>query len=473
MKNTNDDSLTKEGNLEKEHSTLTLLSYIAPAVGFTFAGSIIFTRMLFFYEVEILLPIALMTLATGIYTGWDMINDPFIGYRSDRNTRFTRKWGRRFPWLMISFVPFCVTMVFLYLPPDPKVSGMWATFAWFLIVLLIYDTFEDATVVPYMALRVKKFRSVKERTKLSALFEFLWNIGNLLAFIVPPFIVVYGNPASYIALAILGTIVTVIAVLLGIPGTWEDEDLRESYFVQVVEPEPFFSSFFALVKNAFKNRNFIAFLIMQLSFSVFGMFFVSSIPYWVYYIIQADPILELLVYIPYFAAILAPTPLAYYLTKKFGHLKVFILSTTAIQVVLVVMVFIMTNLVAVLITTAMLGFVTGLSNVAFTVTYLDFYDDVAVRNKERQQGAYAGIFGFLTRFTFFVQYLVFWLVHMLTGFDPGASVQTPLAQWGIIIIMVLIPGIFGIIAVLCFVIIYDLKPEKMEEVRAQLKELGI
>ncbi len=473
MSDISDDILTKEGNLEKEHSTLTLLSYISPGFGFRFAVMMIFTRMLFFYEVEILLPIVLMTLATAIYTGWDMINDPLIGHRSDRNTRLTRRWGRRFPWMMISFVPLCVTMVLIYLPPDPQVSGVWATFAWFLIILLLYDTFEDAYLVPYFALRVAKFRSVKERRKLSTLTEFITTIGLLLAFIVPPFIVEYGNPASYIPLIILGTITTLISIVLGIPGTWEDGELRENYFLDVKEQEPFFSSFFLLVKNAFKNRNFVAFFISMLSMAIFNLLFVSSIPYWVYYIMQADPTLELLIYIPYFAAILAPIPLTYYLTKKFGHLKMFIISGFGLYFVLLAMIPMITNLVAVLIFTALLGFLIGLSNVAVGVTLLDFYDEVAVRNEERQEGAYYGIFGFLTRFTFFLQFLLFWLVHTLTGFDPEASVQTPFAQWGIVIIMLLIPGVIGLIAVSFFAKIYDLKPEKMEEVRAQLRELGI
>lgn len=459
--------------MERKHSNWNILSYILPGFGYRFAVNMLFARMLFYYEVEILLPIALMALATGIYTFWDMINDPIIGYRSDRNTRFTRKWGRRFPWMMISAAPLCITLFLLYLPPDPKVSGAWATFAWFLIILLLYDTFEDMYLVPYFSLKVAKFRDVNERTKLQTLYEFITTIGLLLSFLVPPLIIEYGNPASYIPLVIWGTIVIIISILLGIPGTMEDSELRESYFVQVKEQEPFFSSFFGLVKNAFKNKNFIAFLGFWLATAVFDAIFVSSIPYWVYYVLQADPETELLVYIPYFIAILGPIPLTYYLTKKYGHLRVFIISSVVQTITLFIMFFFMRNLVAVLIFTAILGFSIGLNNVSSNVTQLDFYDDVALRNKERQEGGYRGVFEFLTRFTFFLQYLIFFIVHELTGFDAESPTQTLLAQWGIIIIMVLIPALFVLGMILIFVKFYTLTPEKMEQVRTELNELGI
>lgn len=462
-----------ENKLEKTHSNLVILSYIAPGFGFRFAVNMLFTRMLFFYEVEILLPIALMTIATAIYTVWDMINDPIIGYRSDRNTRFTKKWGRRFPWLIFSTVPLLVTMFLLYLPPDPKTAGVWFTFIWFLFILMLYDTFEDCYLVPYYSLKVAKFRLVKERTKLQTLYEFITTVGLLLAFIIPPFFIEYGNPASYISLVIFGTIITAISILLGIPGTREEQDLIESYFLEIKEQEPFLTSFVLMVKNAFKNKNFIAFLGFFFATAIFNMLFVSSVPYLVYYILKADPITELILYIPYFTAILGPIPLNYYLSKKLGHLKVMIISTFLMVPILFIMYFIAESLLAIIIATFFLGFVIGISNVSASITTLDFYDEVAVLNKERQEGAYWGVFQFLTRITFFLQYLIFYLVHAATGFDPNIVDQTPLAEAGILYIMVIIPAMLNLISTIIFIKLYDLKPDKMEQIRADLRDLGI
>ena len=118
--------------------------------------------------------------------------------------------------------------------------------------------------------------------------------------------------ASYIPLAVLGAISIFVTILLGIPGVREDKDLIDSYFLYEEERKPFFSSFFRLVKKAFRNKNFIAMLLFMLGTAIFNTLFVSSVPYWVAFIMQADPELELFVYIPYFLAILAPIPLNYY-----------------------------------------------------------------------------------------------------------------------------------------------------------------
>jgi Na+/melibiose symporter-like transporter len=103
----------------------------------------------------------------------------------------------------------------------------------------------------------------------------------------------------------------------------------------------------------------------------------------------------------------------------------------------------------------------------------DFFDEVSVINKKRLEGGYYGILNFLTRATFFVQFLVFWIVHELTGFDPEATTQTPLAQLGIMLHLSLIPAIIMLFGAFFFFVFFKLTPDKMQTVRAQLEELGI
>ena len=66
-----------------------ILSYNSLAFGVNLSGYIFAARLIFFYETEILLPIALITLAIVCFTLFDMINDPIIGHFCDRNYKFT------------------------------------------------------------------------------------------------------------------------------------------------------------------------------------------------------------------------------------------------------------------------------------------------------------------------------------------------------------------------------------------------
>ncbi len=76
------------------------------------------TYVFYYYEVEIGLPVVLLGLAFVIFAIWNMINDPLLGYLTDRPFKFTKKWGMRFPWMVIGIIPFLICYFFLFAIPD-------------------------------------------------------------------------------------------------------------------------------------------------------------------------------------------------------------------------------------------------------------------------------------------------------------------------------------------------------------------
>ncbi|MHA1257157.1 MAG: hypothetical protein ACTSPS_16325, partial [Promethearchaeota archaeon] len=63
--------------------------------------------------------------------------------------------------------------------------------------------------------------------------------------------------------------------------------------------------------------------------------------------------------------------------------------------------------------------------------------------------------------------------HILTGYVPGATTQTELAQLGIRIHAGLFSAIFCFIGALLVLKFYDLKGEKREQIMASLREKGL
>ena len=59
----------------------------------------------FFWEVEVGLSGNLVALAFVIFGVWDAINDPLIGYFTDKKYKFTEKYGRRLPWIILGLLP--------------------------------------------------------------------------------------------------------------------------------------------------------------------------------------------------------------------------------------------------------------------------------------------------------------------------------------------------------------------------------
>ena len=70
-------------------------------------------NLFYFYEVEIGLPILLIGLAFIIFALWNMVNDPLLGYLTERPTRLTKKYGYRAPWIVITAIPMLLIYFFI------------------------------------------------------------------------------------------------------------------------------------------------------------------------------------------------------------------------------------------------------------------------------------------------------------------------------------------------------------------------
>ena len=92
---------------------------------------------------------------------------------------------------------------------------------------------------------------------------------------------------------------------------------------------------------------------------------------------------------------------------------------------------------------------------------------------KREEAVYFGIRIFFARIAFIIQALVFALIHISTGFDPALETQTNLALLGLRVQMALIPMLFLFVGGLIFWKWYDLKSDKVESIKARLKDLGI
>lgn len=168
---------------------------------------------------------------------WDAVNDPLVGWLSDRTRT---RWGRRRPWILFGALPFGLLFSLLWLTPP---LGPTAKYLYYLLIALAGDAAFTVVNLPYTALTPELTHDYDERTRLNS-YRFAFSIaGGLLAAVLHPQIVrAFPTPQlGYTVSAALWGVLVTLPCFVVFAGTRErpesfqpqkDED-RLPYWEQV------------------------------------------------------------------------------------------------------------------------------------------------------------------------------------------------------------------------------------------------
>ena len=99
--------MTQQNEKEvRENSVPIMLSYGAYQTFAQWITCAFGLYVFFFYEVEIGLNVGIAAVALIIYSIWNAVNDPLIGYFLERfHMPWEKRWGKRFPWVFLGAIP--------------------------------------------------------------------------------------------------------------------------------------------------------------------------------------------------------------------------------------------------------------------------------------------------------------------------------------------------------------------------------
>ena len=413
-------------------------------------------RIIDFYENELLLSIFWIGIAFGIYGFWNMINDPLLGFLSDRKTRFTKKWGRRYPFYLIGALTYAWIYLFVFTVPFTDEIGM---FTWLLITICIFEGLFSLWQINYLSLFPDKFRSSTERTKVGVTNTVWGLIGIVLGVALPPMLITYGDIQSYVIAAIAVTIICFVLAIFSLYGMKEDQELIDRQ-LRILEQQVEKVSFWKTLKHAMKNKNFVAYVLTYMSHQVMTVMLLASLPYWNKYIIgSSDPEIETVLAAGFLIAVLISIPIWSYIGRTYGNKKAFMIGTLLTTFLFIPMFFI-DDLLLSTIFIGLIGVGIGAIWVLMYPCFSDVIDDIVIETEKRQEGSYTGIRTFFGRFPIIILALAFAIVHPLTGYNagapPGKMSQTLSAQFGIRFLMVGLPMIFYFIGFLLMWKVYTL-----------------
>ncbi|TXT65834.1 MAG: putative Major facilitator superfamily MFS_1 [Promethearchaeota archaeon] len=490
----NKEKVKNKDKITYEHSKPVMTSYGAREMFGQFITAAFGFNVLFFYESVIGLGSLYILIGFTIYSLWNGINDPLIGYLMERiKMPWEKKKGyRRFPWIIIAAIPWAFSYFLIFLVPaewDPTVDASYnlPVFLWYMISIIIYDTLLTIYDVNALSLYPVKFRGLDERRTVQGFGTILGILGLVLAVIIPSIFIDQAVASTYAIAALVSTIFGLMFFILILPGVWETKRIKEENIQRIQDAEKAeVDTFSKEMFKAVKERRFMMKVLFFYGYQVAAVMIQQSARYIIAFVLRetgdaADLSFILLLGFMLLGALIS-VPLWTFFSKKVNNNKKMSIAAGIFMFLTFLPMIFIDVIWGWIITLLFFGIGLGGQWFMDPPTMGDVLDDIAVRTGKRQQSIYYGFQALFIRLGYATIVIVITLVHILTGFVEGAPTYaelvrlspTPeLAIFGIRIHSAIFPAIIVIITVLLFWKFYDLTPEKVAENKKKLEEMNL
>jgi GPH family glycoside/pentoside/hexuronide:cation symporter len=369
---------------------------------------------------------------TAIFIGgtWDYVNDPLMGYLSDRTRT---RWGRRRPYLLFGALPFGLAFTLLWWRPPLEV-GLWLA-VYYAAAYVLFDAAATLLYMPYFALTPELTSDYDERTSLTSYRMFFSIFGSLVAFTVPWLLVGRFEPASQSRVLLMGALfaaVSALPMLLVFFGTRE----REVYMHQ---PQP---SPRQTLSVAWKNRPFMLGLLIFLATWISVVILQDNLAYFIKHVARRESQSELIMGSVFVTAI-AVLPLWTWLSQRYSKRWAYIGGVAfwaAVQIVLVT-VTAHTGLGVILLLCVLAGIGVSAAHVLPWAILPDAIEWGELQTGERHEGTFYSLVTLARKVATSIAIpATLWLLHW-TGYDGLAPQQPATAMLGLRLVIGPIPAL--------------------------------
>jgi glycoside/pentoside/hexuronide:cation symporter, GPH family len=431
----------------KKLPTLTKLIYGFGDISFSYTGTIIAAYFPIFLTDVIGIAPAMAAIALFIGKSWDYINDPLIGYISDRTRS---RWGRRRPFLLFGALPFGLIFAFLWW--KPPLDTQTALLVYYTAVFVLYDAASTFVGMPYFAMTPELTSDYDERTELTGYRMFFSILGGLISFVVPMMIIGQmspGNAPNVFRMGLIFGLGAAIPLLLVFFGTRE-----EPIFTKLQRPK-----LLASLKAAFQNRPFVFSAVIYL-FTWTGMHIIeANLLYYIKYVVQREAMTEIIMATIFVTAILS-LPLWDWISKKFNKRLAYIygIAFWAVVQILLITVTAASSLAYLLSLCVLAGIGVGAAHVLPWAMIPDTIEVDELNTGERHEGMFYSLVMLLSKATNSIAVPLALVVLDISGYVPNAAVQPQSTLTGIRLVVGPIPAVLLVCGIV-FAIFFPLSRE--------------
>ena len=295
--------------------------------------------ILYFYTDVKHLPASWAATIMTIYAFYNAINNPLLGYFSDRTKT---RWGRRIPYILFGMLPNAIAFALLFFAPFDGRENPLALAIYFSIGLVIWEGLATAVATGYYSLLPEMFRSYDERTDVSARMNIVQTVGLLIGAALPTAL------AGWLGWGPMGLIFALIAagaMYLGLPGMKENG----------IDPDEETLPLIPSLKATFVNPSFLAVALAQTMRFFATNTLATGMVFYMKYSINLDPgMTSIVLAIAFVSAGAAMYPWRELIAKRYSARTTLILAYALMAVAVIPFLFVKT-LLGVILSTILVG----------------------------------------------------------------------------------------------------------------------
>lgn len=298
---------------KKQNSKFQLFSYGILGFPLAFVGLPIYIHAPKFYASEIGLSLSLIGIILLFIRIFDAVQDPLIGYLSDR---YSKKGNFRSRIILFAS-PFLALSFYLLFNPPAGEQNLIAI--WFTISLIIVYTAYSVININYLSLAAEISSNYNERTRVASYREAMLLVGVLFASALPQILTTeLGEREGFLYFTLIFIPVLLIPIFL------------QFFFSPkpLIEPKRTGKNIFKEFYSTFANKDFRLFILLNISNGVAVSIPASLVLFFIEDVIKAPDHTGFFLAI-YFLSGAAGMPIWNILAKKFGKKNSWIFSIIA------------------------------------------------------------------------------------------------------------------------------------------------
>ena len=384
-----------------------------------------------------------------VYTLYNALNNPTLGYFSDRTRS---RWGRRLPYILFGGLPYGVMFALLFTAPFDGRTNPTGLLVYFGICIIIWEGLYTALATGYYGLLPEMFGTYRERTDAAAKMNIFQTIALVFGAALPPML---AEILGWSGMASLLAVISVVAIYLGYPFLFERKDLKTDTGF------PFFSS----LKATFINRSYWTAAGSQaMRFFATGTLQMGMLFYMKYSMKVDESQATIIFGIAFLVAMISLYPWRNWVANKLDSRRTLMLANTVMILGLIPLGF-APSITLAYFAAVIIGIGLGGLVLIGDVIMTEVVDEDEIITGHQRAGMYFGMSGFIITLSGLLVASSFGIMMPAFGYDTLLDVQPESVGLGFRLFLT-IPTTIGFLLAILLLWLYPLHGKRLQEVQA-------